>query len=56
MQLATFQGWNLGDDTGYKLELGKLVEVWCKICARHSRKILKDERIQGSLNRQLQNT
>ena len=48
VQLATFQGWNLGDDIGYKLELGKVVEVWCKICARHSEKILKDERIRGS--------
>ena len=52
VQLSTFQGWSLGGKIGYKTAEVKgrtyISLAWCKICARHSDKVLKDHRLKGN--------
>ena len=47
VKLSTFQRWSLGSVIGYKVQGDNVVQVYCKLCAKHSDKILSSSSLKG---------
>lgn len=54
VQLATFKRWNLESDFGYYQENNQVTKVWCKLCSKHTEKILKDPSIRGQAKKDVE--
>lgn len=55
--LSTFLKWPVGDNFDYDVEVeeGKtfVIEMRCKICAKHVDKIKRDDRVKGTIAKEV---